>query len=108
MKRFLLWLAASALMPVLAVPPAQARDSVRHGRTLVKEFCARCHATGHRGESPLAGAPPFRMIGRSYDLDRFAQRLRRGISSDHPDMPEFKFGRVDSEDVQAYLRSIQR
>jgi cytochrome c len=100
--------AALGLALVLAAPPVQARDPVRHGRALVKELCARCHAIGRTGGSPHAGAPPFRTIGRSYDLDGFAERLRRGISSDHPDMPEFIFDRADARAVQAYLRSIQR
>jgi cytochrome c len=108
MKRIHLPLAAIGLTLILAAPAAQARSPVSHGRALVKEFCARCHAIGRVGKSPLAGAPPFRTIGRSYDLDGFANRLRRGISSGHPDMPEFIFERADALAVQAYLRSIQR
>jgi cytochrome c1 len=30
------------------------------------------------------------------------------MSSNHPDMPEFKFSEQDARDVAAYLRSIQR
>lgn len=108
MKRSLSLLAAVGLALNLAAQQAQARDPVRHGRALVKEFCGHCHAIGRRGKSPKAGAPPFRLIGRSYDLDGFAEQLERGISSDHPEMPEFKFDRADALAVQAYLRSIQR
>ena len=110
MKRLLLL--AASLTSLLALAPAcadaQPRDAVRHGHALVKEFCARCHAIGRTGKSPHAGAPPFRSIGRSYDLDGFAERLERGISAGHPDMPEFVFTRADALAVQAYLRSIQR
>ena len=107
MKRLLLLLAVllPALTPIAS--GAQGQNSVRHGHALVKEFCARCHAVGRTGKSPHAGAPPFRGIGRSYDLDGFAERLERGISAGHPDMPEFIFTRADALDVQAYLRSIQ-
>ena len=87
---------------------AQAQDPARHGRALVKEFCARCHAIGTSGKSPHAGAPPFRTLGRSFDLDELPRRLERGISSGHPDMPEFKFTDRDARDVAAYLRAIQR
>ena len=107
MKRSLSLLAAFVLALFLVLP-ANGRDSVRHGRALAKEFCARCHAIGRKGESLRAGAPPLRVIGRSYDLDKFADRLGHGISSGHPDMPEFKFTRVDAQAVQAYLRSVQR
>lgn len=106
MKRLLL-IVASLLLLAPVGAGAQPRVSVRHGHALVKEFCARCHAIGRTGKSPHAGAPPFRGIGRSYDLDGFAQRLERGISTGHPDMPEFVFMHADALAVQAYLRSIQ-
>ena len=86
---------------------ASAQEPVRHGRALLKEFCARCHAIGKSGRSPHAGAPPFNTLGRSFDLDEFPRLLERGISSGHPDMPEFKFSEDDAIAVQAYLRSIQ-
>ncbi len=108
MNRFFSLLAASALALVLAAPSVQARDPARHGRALAKEFCGNCHAIGRSGKSPRAAAPPFRLLGRSYDLDRFDERLERGISSGHPDMPEFIFDRADALAMQAYLRSIQR
>lgn len=108
MKRNLSLPAASALALVLAIPPSQAQDPARHGRALAKEFCADCHAIGRRGRSPRAAVPPFWSLGRSYDLDRFDERLERGISAGHPDMPEFKFDRADALAMQAYLRSIQR
>ena len=81
---------------------------MRHGGALVREFCARCHAVGRTGNSPHRDAPPFRTFGRSFDLDEFPRRLERGISSGHPDMPEFKFSHEDARDVRAYLRSIQQ
>ena len=87
---------------------AQAQDPARRGRALLKEFCASCHAIGRSGISPVRGAMPLRMLGRSFDLDEFPQLLRRGISSSHPTMPEFKFSEDDARAVTAYLRSIQR
>ena len=92
---------------VMAVS-AQAQDPARHGRAVVKEFCARCHAIGRTGKSPHESAPPFRILGRSFDLDQLPQRLERGISSGHPDMPEFKFSEDDALAVRAYLRTIQQ
>ena len=78
------------------------------GRALLKEFCASCHAIGKTDRSRHAGAPPFRTLGRSFDLDEFPRLLERGISSDHPDMPEFKFSEDDANAVRAYLRTIQQ
>ena len=85
-----------------------AQEPARHGRALLREFCARCHGIGKSGRSPHADAPPFNTLGRSYDLDEFPRLLERGISAGHPDMPEFKFSEDDAIAVQAYLRSIQQ
>jgi mono/diheme cytochrome c family protein len=98
---------AVGLLALLAVSArAQEQDPVR--RAIVGEFCARCHAVARFGRSPHVGAPPFRTLGRSFDLDEFPRRLERGISSSHPDMPEFKFGEDDARAVRDYLRTIQR
>jgi cytochrome c len=100
----------SGILIVLATSAASAQPQspIRHGRAVVQEFCARCHAVGKSGRSPHVGAPPFRTLGRSFNLDEFPRRLQRGMSSNHPDMPEFKFSEQDARDVAAYLRSIQR
>jgi cytochrome c len=87
---------------------ANAQDPERRGRAFVMEFCARCHAIGKTGISPHSSAPPFRTLGRSFDLDQFPRVLERGISSGHPDMPEFKLNIDDALAVSAYLRSIQQ
>lgn len=86
---------------------ADAQDPVQQGRKIVQEFCGPCHATGKTGASPHADAPPFRTFARSFDLDDFPRLLQRGISSNHPDMPEFKFTEDDARAVRAYLRTIQ-
>lgn len=104
----LLRLTTAVLAPVLLAASAQAQSPARHGRALLQEFCARCHAIGKSGRSPHRAAPPFRIIGRSFDLDQFPRLLERGISSGHPDMPEFKFSEDDARDVSAYLRTIQQ
>ena len=101
-------LIASLLALSLPGSAAQAQDPARHGRALLKEFCADCHAIGKTGNSPMREAVPFRRLGRSYDFDRFPRRLQRGISSGHPAMPEFKFNEDDARAASAYLRSIQQ
>jgi len=86
---------------------AQWADPADRGRLLVQQNCSSCHAIGRRGASPHRAAPPFRVLGRSFDLDEFPQRLVRGLSSMHPDMPEVKFTEDDARDVRAWLRAIQ-
>ena|SRR5215510_9316782 len=98
-----------SIIAVLAAGgPAQAQDPVSHGQALVAEFCGRCHAVGPKGRSRHPGATPFRMLGRSIDLDEFPRALERGITSGHPDMPDFKFSHDDALAVRAYLRVIQQ
>jgi cytochrome c len=98
-----------SLLAVLfaASSAAQAQDPVGHGQALVAEFCGRCHAIGTKGKSRHPDAPPFRTLGRTVDLDELPRTLERGISSGHPDMPEFKFSHDDALAVRAYLRVIQ-
>jgi mono/diheme cytochrome c family protein len=102
-----LTLILSCLALSLLGAPARAQDPARHGRALAKEFCAECHAIGKTGKSPHVGAPPFRTFGSKFDLDHFPRRLIGGISSNHPDMPEFKFSPRDAVDLRDYLRTIQ-
>jgi len=101
-------LIASLLALLILGSAAQAQDPVRHGRALLKEFCANCHALGKTGNGRRHSGPPFRTLGRSFDLDQFPRVLERGIKSTHPDMPEFKFSEDDARAVSAYLRSIQQ
>jgi cytochrome c len=80
----------------------------RHGKALLETMCARCHAVGVTGKSPLAEAPPFRTFGEKlYDTD-FLQRLQDGLTTVHPGMPTFRFDRGDAEAAVNYLKAIQR
>lgn len=80
----------------------------QRGKALLASLCGRCHAVGQSGRSAHADAPPFRVLGDSklYD-DDFAARLEDGLSTIHPDMPTFRFSRVDAEAAVNYLKSIQ-
>jgi cytochrome c len=102
----ILWTALLVFSALTGI--ANAQDPERRGRAVVMEFCARCHAIDKTGNSPHTSAPPFRTLGRSFDLDQFPRLLERGISSGHPDMPEFKLSIDDALAVSAYLRTIQQ
>jgi len=96
-------IAALSSLPLVAL----AQDPSETGRALLEQSCATCHAIGKTGDSPRPGAPPFRGLGRSYDLDGFARQLQTGVVSGHPDMPEVKFKEEDARAAAVYLRSIQ-
>lgn len=89
------------------VAGAQAQDPAQDGAKIAREFCGPCHAIGKSDRSRHTDAPPFRTFSRSFDLDQFAERLERGLASNHPDMPEFKFNEDNARAVRAYLRTIQ-
>ncbi len=76
------------------------------GRDIAEAECARCHAVGPYGESPLAPAPPFRTVLSRYHEEVLQQELIEGIQVTHP-MPEFQFNPQSVDALIAYLRSIQ-
>jgi mono/diheme cytochrome c family protein len=102
-----------AIIFLLLVPSAglaQDRNAIpleQQGRALAERMCSACHAVGRRGNSPHVAAPPFRALERRVELDTFTDRLREGLTSDHPDMPAFRFTREDARALLLYLRSIQ-
>lgn len=97
------------LMPmlVLAAAPAAAAPSLERGETLLQRHCARCHAVGKTGRSPVYAAPPMRELGQRYPVENLAEALAEGILTGHPAMPEFRFGPDDVLSIIRYLDSIQ-
>jgi mono/diheme cytochrome c family protein len=104
MKRTLLaafFLAAAT--PVHADPAA-----VQRGLRLARANCARCHAIGAEGASPMAGAPPLRDLetlepGRSTE-----EVFARALLQTHPDMPRFAIRDQDAADLLAWLATIRQ
>jgi cytochrome c len=77
------------------------------GEGLLTSNCARCHAIGRIGNSTHPEAPPFRTLGQRYPIEVLAEALAEGLSSGHPDMPEFRFEIDEVDAILAYLESIQ-
>jgi mono/diheme cytochrome c family protein len=80
---------------------------LRGGR-IVTQNCSSCHAVGSLGRSRHPEAPAFRELSRRYPIDALAEALAEGLSSGHPDMPEFEFPAQDVAAILAYLKSIQK
>lgn len=99
---------ALVLQPFLHAGPAFAWDrQVERGRTLARTQCARCHAVGRTGASPLRQAPPFRTLHQSYPVEDLGEALTEGIRTGHPSMPEFRFDPDEAEALIAYLKSLE-
>jgi mono/diheme cytochrome c family protein len=90
--------------------PASAQDDTAlkmRGHALLATNCSRCHAIEPTGSSNHPEAPPFRTLSRKYPVEWLAEALAEGLSTGHPDMPEFKFEIEDVDAILAYLQSIQ-
>ena len=91
--------------------PVLAQEATRpagRGELLLTTNCARCHAVGRTGASPHPAAPPFRTLSRKYKIEGLAEALAEGLSTGHPDMPEFVFAAEDVGAIIDYLQSIQQ
>ena len=90
-------------------PPVRAWDQqVDQGGRLARAHCARCHAVGRAGASPLPAAPPFRDLHDRYPVEDLAESLAEGIRTGHPSMPEFRFDPDQAQSLIAYLKSLER
>ena len=67
---------ALTLLSNLMAGPATAWDrQVKQGETLARTNCARCHAVGRVGGSPLLAAPPFRELHMRYPVEDLGEAL---------------------------------
>jgi mono/diheme cytochrome c family protein len=98
--------ALSLLLCGIVAPAAAAASPLERGRAIAAQNCARCHATGAAGESPLAAAPPFRVLPQRYPVENLAEALAEGIVTGHAAMPEFKFPPADIDALLTYIDSL--
>jgi mono/diheme cytochrome c family protein len=106
----LCWLLFASLMICLTAPTLAKKvgSPARRGEALLTTNCARCHAVGRSGVSPHPQAPAFRTLSRKFKVEGLAEALAEGISTGHPDMPEFVFEADEVGAIIDYLKSIQQ
>ncbi len=90
---------------VVADEGAPSTDVAR-GERLVTAECGDCHAVGRDDASPMAAAPPLRMLFDAYPPAYLAEALAEGIVVGHADMPEFRFTPDEIDAVVAYLEEL--
>ncbi|TIS53082.1 cytochrome c [Mesorhizobium sp.] len=83
-------------------------DPISHGKALVELNCARCHAIGKTDRSSHPDAPAFRILSQRYPLTDLEEALAEGISTGHPDMPEWVASPDQIEAIIAYIGSLQQ
>jgi cytochrome c len=82
--------------------------TIQRGRAFAEANCARCHAIGRSGESPLRKAPPFQTLHERYPVEDLEEALAEGIRTGHPAMPEFALDENQIRDLISYLKSLER
>jgi mono/diheme cytochrome c family protein len=78
----------------------------KRGRAIAETKCARCHAIGVEGQSPVALAPPFRVLPQRYPVEHLAEALAEGIVVGHPMMPEFTLQPPEIDALLTYIGSL--
>src|SRR4029077_9572001 len=84
------------------------RLDVTLGQRLAQEWCAKRHAIGPVGASPLQVAPPFRELHLRFNVEDLAESLGEGILVGHPSMPDFRFDPDQIENLIAYLKTLEK
>jgi mono/diheme cytochrome c family protein len=87
--------------------PTHAESDIARGEALVRTNCSPCHAVGSAGKSPHPDAPAFRTLSERYPIEDLAEALAEGISTGHPDMPEFVASPDQIDAIIAYIGSLQ-
>ena len=105
----ILVLAMAALIDLIVWFVSKQDESrlIKSGEGLVSAHCARCHAVGRSGTSPIPAAPAFRTLFRRYPAESLVESLGEGLTSRHPEMPTFVFSANEVEAIMSYLDSIQ-
>ena len=93
--------AASSLSTAMDV------EAAARGATIARTSCAGCHAIEAAGDSPMAIAPPFRVIVRRRSSDDLAAAFERGLVTPHPAMPPYVFRANEIHDLTAYLDTLR-
>lgn len=100
MRIFLLLSAAMLIAPAAAQPSSDTR-----GRDLLERLCSNCHGVGANDKSRHSSAPPFRQLMKRYKAEVLAEALAEGLSTGHPDMPEFTF---QPEQIRLIIEYLDR
>lgn len=85
---------------------AAAQEAVRDpGFLLLDRHCSNCHGIGPNDKSRHPSAPTFKAVMKRYKAQMLAEALAEGLSTGHPDMPEFTFA---PQEVGAIVRYLDR
>ena len=95
------------LLPVSADAAGLGKPA-RRGKAILQESCGRCHAIEATGKSPLASAPPMRVIYSRFNPRELQAELSEGKVSRHREMPQIEFSDEDVHAILSYLYALSR
>jgi mono/diheme cytochrome c family protein len=98
-------LALIVVAPFASAPAANARTDAAKGAMLAAQICAKCHAIKPGQVSPKDGGPPFTAIAVKPNFNIFT--LRSFLSIPHWTSANLGLNQDDSEDIAAYIMSLQ-
>ncbi len=115
MSRDTSWIAAAgAALACLLIVGAAAGQAVPqpppnlvNGQAIAQSKCARCHAVGMTGDSPLTDAPKFRDLHNRFDVADLQEALAEGIVVGHGPMPAWALSATDVRDLIGYLKTLE-
>ena len=95
---------------LLVMPAAKAQEDpwIAYGKALVENNCASCHAVGLTDESAHGEAPALRTLMERYPIDALEESFVEGITTGHPDMPEFIATPEQIAAIIDYIGSLAR
>lgn len=105
MSRKLVRIAGMASVAGLLAMSARA-DDIAEGKALVETNCERCHAVDRLSNSTHPDAPAFRTLSKRYPIDTLEEAFAEGISTGHPDMPQFVATPEQIAAILAYIGSL--
>jgi cytochrome c len=106
-RRFILSVVAASIVVLGPAGTAIAqRAPSQQGYAIADRLCARCHAIGREGASPMGIAPPFRELPQRYPVEMLAESLAEGIVTGHPAMPRFTLHPREIDALLTYIDSL--
>ena len=101
------WLLALTFLLPLTAAAQTPSPEVQRGVQYARLHCANCHAIDKVSPSPLAAAPPFRLLHKRYPVETLEEALGEGIVTGHPSMPQFRLEPDQINDFIAFLKSLE-
>jgi len=86
---------------------ADNRTSAMRGKDLATLTCSLCHSISATGSSPNKAAPPFRTLVKRLSQEGLQEQLEVALSMGHAPMPPWKISPEQSNDLLAFILSIQ-